>query len=248
MAVGTLFRGREHDTPAHRRSNDSFNSSILPASLITLRSRKLQRIDHRPNSPPMLFKGASGGRAVRLLQGVNALPLRVKAADLASRSLAAASIRVNGQSSSPLANSHPAIAYPSLLLYRQFADRAVSRPKAHTGRSTSPLKTSTTKKRTTKTTKIKTIAKPKPKKKAKKTLTPEEKQKQEIRKLKKEILTPPKDLPATAWTVLFTEQAKDVPGRVDATAAAAKYRNLSPSEREVCCAITYLRLLPANRP
>jgi hypothetical protein len=181
----------------------------------------------------MLFKGASGGRAVRLLHGVNALPLRVKAADLASRSLAAASIRANGQSSFPLANSHPAIAHPSLLLHRQFADRVVvSRPKAHTGRSTSPRKTSTTKKRTTKT---KTAAKPKPKpkKKVKKPLSPEDKQKQEVRKLKKEILKPPKELPATAWTVLFAEQSKGVPGRIDAAAAAAKYRNLSASEREV---------------
>lgn len=60
--------------------------------------------------------------------------------------------------------------------------------------------------------------------------------KTKIRDLKGKILTPPKRLPATAWTVLHVEAVAQNPGvplGELAKDASAKYKSLDPSAREV---------------
>jgi hypothetical protein len=63
------------------------------------------------------------------------------------------------------------------------------------------------------------------------------------------LISPPKQLPASAWSVLFTEeikekktqQGKDFTGVASiAAAAATKYKNLSASEREVSIVLSIL--------
>lgn len=60
--------------------------------------------------------------------------------------------------------------------------------------------------------------------------------KTKIRELKAKVLTPPKRLPATAWTVLNSESISQNPGLPLPELvkdAAARYKSLDPSEREV---------------
>ena len=148
----------------------------------------------------------------------------------------------------------------ALAIRRHNATKAVSRPKAHTGRTTtSPRKAKTTSTTGTTTSKndtgteevvvekakpkakpkakskAKRKAKPKPKRKPKKKLTEEQKGKLEIKRLKEIALINPKELPATAFMVLSQEHLKDskkpLGGQV--REAAAEYRDLSVELREV---------------
>lgn len=131
------------------------------------------------------------------------------------------------------------------------------KPKAHTGRTTTAKrKTASTKKqaaakKATSTTK----PKPKPKTRAKAKVKPKLKprkrvltEKQTAAKAKlaasqkhkslvtTALLTAPKGLPNTAWQVLITEAARNKAAGTSIGAsskeAAAKYRNLTPEERE----------------
>ncbi|KAL8681175.1 MAG: hypothetical protein Q9186_002707 [Xanthomendoza sp. 1 TL-2023] len=169
-----------------------------------------------------------------------------------------------------------------------YATDAVSRPKAHTGRTTgaprkkaSTAKTSTAKtstaKPTAKTTatdpaaateesaakKTKAKAKPKskpkskrrtrakstkarkkskkakakPAKKKKKVVTPEEKERIILKELKLNALKIPKMAPASAFSVLLAERAKEMKvavgaGRSPATESSSMYRAFTPEERE----------------
>ena len=159
---------------------------------------------------------------------------------------------------------------------RTFAtDKPVSRPKAHTGRTTNNprkkaapkavvakksvvAKKPATKKKSAKTaTKPKTKPKAKPKAKSKKSkakpkpkrriLTEKQKTKLVvakerlgIKKLKELALTPPTELPATAWMVVSVEAMTEPKGseqtkgrHVPIKAASTKYRNLTPDQLEV---------------
>ena len=75
----------------------------------------------------------------------------------------------------------------------------------------------------------------KPKKKPRKVLTPAEKEKAIIKKLKADALfTAPKQKPATVWmSVVAQEMSKGVSGPAGIQVAAAKYKSLSPTEIEV---------------
>ena len=146
---------------------------------------------------------------------------------------------------------------------RYYAARAVSRPKAHTGRTkaatprktasaTSSAKKPAKKPAATKKPKAKPKPKPKPKKrvkakakpkpKAKKVLTEKTKERlvktkaiQEIKKLRELALTPPKPLVATAFQVLLQEIASKSKGTAVefAREASSEYKSLSPERREV---------------
>lgn len=195
--------------------------------------------------------------------------------------------RVSTQIQSRLANydalgtSTPT--FSSSLPYRPYATNAVSRPKAHTGRTTSaPRKKAETAKATTSdaaaTTKKPATKKPaakksaakkpktspkkkskprtrakstkarkKPTKAKKRRLTPKQKEeqakqkgRQTLKDLKEKALTIPKKLPATAYSVLLSEQmkARRAGGKRDPTRVITKdcgtmYHSLSPEQREV---------------
>lgn len=167
--------------------------------------------------------------------------------------------------------------YESLALAiprRSYATRAVSRPKAHTGRTKAatprkvtaistktPAKKAATKKPKAKpNTKVKTKkrvvkakSKPKPKPK-KKVLSPKSqaklersKQAKALRDLKVKSLEAPKRLPITAWSVINTEKIEKGKGalRDQVKAIAAEYRTLSPERREVCDCQQALRVSQA---
>ncbi|KAL8776996.1 MAG: hypothetical protein Q9213_008048 [Squamulea squamosa] len=167
--------------------------------------------------------------------------------------------------------------------HRSYAAHAVSRPKAHTGRTTSAprkkasrAKTATLSPGTEPATatqqpaakKVKSKAKPKPKprtrakstkarkksakakakpaKKKKKALKPEEKERLVLKELKAKALTPPKQLPASAFSVLLVEKQKEARAPVKAVKGAGAgagagsvakdcsriYRSFTPEQRE----------------
>lgn len=158
---------------------------------------------------------------------------------------------------------------------RPYATNAVSRPKAHTGRTTgrprkqasateaittaaagkSAAKKPAAKEGVTRKTKSKAKPKSKPRTKAKSTkarkkatktkkpkLTAEQKAQQGIKDLKKKALSPPKALPASAFSVLLTEMTQEARRPVAEGAAGGvaktcsrRYQSLSPEEREVLC-------------
>ena len=144
-----------------------------------------------------------------------------------------------------------------LINQRCYATRAASRPKAHTGRTTStrPRKTSgqgakakpakkaasKPRKRAKTKAKAKAKAKPraKPRRRVRKELTPEQKEaaaakakNATIRELKNTALKAPKKLPDTVYTVISAEKSKEAKG-LAAKEASVKYRQLLPEEREV---------------
>ena len=155
--------------------------------------------------------------------------------------------------------SHAGATYRRLGQSQNYATGAPAsrpgRPKAHTGRATaSRRKTAATKKPVTKKraarpkqkSKAKAKAKPKPKRKTR-VLTEKQKAKKEEkaaalkqRELRKTALltppsaTPPKMLPRTAYMVISQEnQVKGTSPTDNAKASAAKYKSLTPEEREV---------------
>ncbi|KAL2400055.1 hypothetical protein ABEF93_004886 [Exophiala dermatitidis] len=124
--------------------------------------------------------------------------------------------------------------------YATSTDKPASRPKAHTGRapakrSPTPKEAKPAKKTTTKRKKKSSAAKPKPKgrKRLSKTAVLQ-KQRQEQKDLRATaLLDQPKQLPQTAYTLVVVEEAKkggDV--KSNAASASARYRSLSPEERE----------------
>ena len=156
--------------------------------------------------------------------------------------------------SSPSSSHAFVLDHARLSRYRTYATSAAtkpaSRPKAHTGRTpakrTRATTTTTPKKagprvvaskpapRTKKA--VKPRAKPKTKKR---TVTKVAQKKLEVTKARdlkeKALLNPPKQLPATAWTIVFSEGAAKgtrVTGD-NARSAAQRYRNWSPEEHEV---------------
>ncbi|KAF2189582.1 hypothetical protein K469DRAFT_43218 [Zopfia rhizophila CBS 207.26] len=98
------------------------------------------------------------------------------------------------------------------------------------GKKTAPKKT---KKRTT-SKRAKPKKKTEPKKKVAKKLTPEEKERKALKKVKEYALREPPRGVATAWTVLVTEAMKGTGASVRTTIkdAAAKLKNFTPAEKE----------------
>lgn len=124
--------------------------------------------------------------------------------------------------------------------YATSAEKPASKPKAHTGRAPAKRTSTTTKakpaKKTTKKPKKKAVKKAKPKgRKPLSTRALLQKQRQNQRQNQAELratalLEEPKQLPQTAFTLVFVE---DVKNGGDARSASARYRSLSPEEREV---------------
>ncbi|KAL8715247.1 MAG: hypothetical protein Q9220_001205 [cf. Caloplaca sp. 1 TL-2023] len=133
-------------------------------------------------------------------------------------------------------NTPTSSTFSASLPYRPYATKAVSRPKAHTGRTTSaprkkaptakataPKPAAAVKKAAPKTAKPKSKSKPrtkakatkarkkpaKPKAKKKKTVSSEEKIRLLIKELKITALTPPKRLVSSAFSVILAEKAKE---------------------------------------
>ena len=140
---------------------------------------------------------------------------------------------------------------------RAYASKPVSRPKAHTGRTTTAARKAPTTSKTkaakkpaprTKAAKARPKAKPnakpktarKPKAKPKrkpKALTETQKEAATIRRLKAAALTPPKNLPATAWTVFAGDSVKDGRGGIGIRETMAKmsqeFKQFTPERLEV---------------
>lgn len=115
--------------------------------------------------------------------------------------------------------------------FRRFLATATKAPRASKTSAESKPKTSVKKAKDKAAAKPKTKGRPK----KKKVVTPEEKAKREVQKLKALVLSPPKLKPTSAWKVLFSELS--VPGQavsVYAKNVAEKYKSLSPGELEVC--------------
>lgn len=123
---------------------------------------------------------------------------------------------------------------------------AVGKPKAHTGKakaSSKPKKSATTS--AAKPAKKKTVKAAKPKPKAvgrpKKAIPKEEKkalkQKEELKALKQGVLKAPRQLPASAYTVLLTETVREKGASSNLSDAAKQaseaYKNLPPQQRQV---------------
>lgn len=143
--------------------------------------------------------------------------------------------------------------FTNTALRSEAASKTAAPKKGRTaGTKTTTKKTTATKKPATKKAATKKPAAKKPKKKAvkakpkKKVLTPEQKAEKKtkadalkkrthIKALKEQaLLTGPKQLPRTAWAVVFAEQNSGAGSITDkAKTAAEKYKNLSASEREV---------------
>ena len=145
---------------------------------------------------------------------------------------------------------------------RAYADKPVSRPKAHTGRTTTAARKAPTTSKTkaakkpaprTKAAKARPKAKPKtkprpktakrPKAKPKrkpKALTEAQKEAATIRRLKAAALTPPKNLPATAWTVFAGDSVKNGGGSIGNRESMAKmsqeFKEFTPERLEVIAA------------
>jgi hypothetical protein len=128
--------------------------------------------------------------------------------------------------------------------YATAAAKTPSKPKAHTGRTT-------TKRTTARSTTAKSAAKPKAKKavpkKAKAKPKPKPKPKKKVKKGPSPLLarralkqrahlhTEPKQLPAVAWTVYVTQQSsKGEKIGSHIKSIATEYKRISPEEREVC--------------
>lgn len=160
----------------------------------------------------------------------------------------------SSQSSQAAATQSTSFSLP-IRTYATVQNKPVGRPKAHTGRTTA--KRTTTRSTTAKKAapkkaakkpaakKAKAKAKPKPKAKPKKreptAASLARQEKKERTELKKRALLTgaPKQLPATAWAVCFTENGPKKGEMVDRSGTAAKraaqvYRNVSLEEREVC--------------
>ncbi|EXJ85975.1 hypothetical protein A1O1_06344 [Capronia coronata CBS 617.96] len=131
--------------------------------------------------------------------------------------------------------------YKHARTYATATEKPASRPKSHTGRdppkrrATTLTKEAKPAKKTTKKPKKKAVKKAKPK--GRKPLSKTailQKQRQDAADLRAAaLLQEPKQLPQTAFTLVFVEEAKkggDV--KSNAGEASARYRNLSPEERE----------------
>lgn len=163
----------------------------------------------------------------------------------------------------PLKTSHIAP-----LACRTYAGRPVSRPKAHTGRTTTAARkaptTSKTKaakkpapKKTTPKAKPKAKSKAKPRirskpktaKKAKarpkKVLTEAQKKAATVKDLKATALRSPHGVPSTAWTIFTAEQLKQHKGPAMklgqiAKEASVQYKQITPEQLEVLCVLREL--------
>ena len=123
--------------------------------------------------------------------------------------------------------------------YATASAKPASRPKAHTGRTAAKRRTAAKEAapaKSTKKPKKKAVKKPIPR--VKKPLSKSallKKERQATRELREAaLLNNPKQLPQTAFTLIFTEETKKSgDARTKATSASEKYRSLSPEEREV---------------
>ena len=190
---------------------------------------------------PQLHIQCFGGRRATLnISNIE----RVAALYNASRSNGVAALLTNPSLIAPIA-------------VRTYTDRPVSRPKAHTGRTTAAARKAPTTSKTkaakepatrTKTAKAKPASKskvkpkrkpkPKPAKKVRKpkALTEEQKKEKRIKDLKVKALSAPHGLPATAWVVFAAEKTREKRNESLAQsvkAASAQYKALTPEQLEV---------------
>ena len=142
---------------------------------------------------------------------------------------------------------------------RAYASKPVSRPKAHTGRTTAAARKAPTTSKTkaakkpaprTKAAKARPKAKPKakpkvakkpkakPKGRKPKALSESQKKAAIIRSLKATALVPPKALPATAWTVFASDAVKDggatIGNRESMAKLSQEFKQFTPERLEVC--------------
>ena len=141
---------------------------------------------------------------------------------------------------------------------RAYASKPVSRPKAHTGRTTAAARKAPTTSKTkaakkpaprTKAAKARPKAKPKakpkvakkpkakPKGRKPKALSESQKKAAIIRSLKATALVPPKALPATAWTVFASDAVKDggatIGNRESMAKLSQEFKQFTPERLEV---------------
>lgn len=149
-----------------------------------------------------------------------------------------------------------ALFYKNARNYATATKKPAGRPKAHTGRAAASTKKTTPKKKATKKPKKKAVKKPKAKKAPSKTALVKQARKTASDLRAAALLEEPKQLPSTAFSVILVEEAKKTKAFAgSASAASARYKNLSPAEREVCyiassrwCLLTTAAIQSRSKP
>lgn len=150
-----------------------------------------------------------------------------------------------------------ALFYKHARTYATATKKPVGRPKAHTGRAAASTKKTTPKKKATKKPKKKKVVKkPKAKKAPSKTALVKQARKAASDLRAAALLEEPKQLPSTAFSVILVEEAKKTKAFTGtASAASARYKNLSSEEREVChvapstlCLLTIAAIQSPSQP
>jgi hypothetical protein len=141
-----------------------------------------------------------------------------------------------GSSALPRPSSYPGRSYAT-------ATKTASKSKSATTKTAKPKKKPSAKKvvkkpvkKVAKKKKVVKKLKAKPRGRPRKIPTEEEKKKAALKVLKATALSPPKQKPQTAWTVLAAESAKANPSAQlgsEMKAASTKYKSLTPAELEV---------------
>ena len=202
---------------------------------------------------------SQGGRAIGRLPQLKLQCIGVRRAGLSCHNLERVTAFYNAFQARHLFGPAQQSGLVIPIFRRAYADKPVSRPKAHTGRTTTAARKAPTTSKTkaakkpaprTKAAKKRPAAKPKAKPKPKtakkpkakpkrkpKTLTEAQKEAAAIRRLRATALTPPKNLPATAWTVFAGDSVKDGHGSIGDRETMAKmsqeFKQFTPERLEV---------------
>jgi hypothetical protein len=147
--------------------------------------------------------------------------------------------RVDASSLTDNSLSRSQFTIPLTRLFATATKAATRKAKTTATKSSTKKASKKTVKKPANTAKKAVAKKPKSKVKPQKLLSPEQKEKLEIKKLKELALSTPKGKPSTPWVVLLkeysAEHASTGKSAVSfAKEAAAKYKSLSPGEIEVC--------------
>lgn len=201
---------------------------------------------------------SQGGRAIVRLPQLKLQCIGVRRAGLSCHNLERVPVSYNALQSRHLFSLAREFGIIIPIFRRAYASKPVSRPKAHTGRTTTAArkapttsKTKAAKKPAPRTKaakarpKAKSKAKPKAAKKPKakpkgrkpKALSEAQKEAAIIRRLKTIALAPPKGLPATAWTVFASDVVKEggatIGNRESMAKLSQEFKQFTPERLEV---------------
>ena len=201
---------------------------------------------------------SQGGRAIVRLPHLKLQCIGVRRASLSCPNLERVTASYNALQTRHLFGPARQFGILIPIFRRAYASKPVSRPKAHTGRTTTAARKAPTTSKTkaakkpaprTKAAKARPKAKPKAKPKVAKkptakpkgrkprALSESQKKAAIIRSLKATALVPPKALPATAWTVFASDAVKDSGATIGNRESMAKlsqeFKQFTPERLEV---------------